>query len=219
MHFRVWWIEMRGPGLAPPPHPPPALRQLIIGADHLAMLAIGVALPDVERRPPVAVARQRPIHVVLEPFAETPGAGLRWMPIDLRVDFEHPRFHRRRPDEPGAAGVVDQRRVAAPAVGIAVRIRPGFEPAPLLLQSLDDQAIGFLVGDELALDLRPRRPLERAIRDDGVYECETVLLAGQIVIGAKRRSHVHEAGALVGTDEPAGYHNREIGRASCRERV
>src|SRR6266704_7007813 len=133
--------------------PPPALRQLRVGADHLTVLAFPLALPHVERRAPVAVARQRPIHVVLEPLPEPPTPDLRRVPADLRIHLEHPRLHRRRAHEPRAAGVVDERRVAAPAEGIAVRVGPGLHPPPLVLEALDDQPVRLLVADEPAVDL------------------------------------------------------------------
>src|SRR2546422_6623002 len=99
---------------------PPAPGQLLVGADYLAMLAVRIAFPYVERRAPVAVARQGPVDVVLEPFAEPPAAYLGRMPIDLGIDLQHPHLHRGGADEPRAAGVVDERRIAAPAVRIAV---------------------------------------------------------------------------------------------------
>src|SRR5204863_414395 len=66
-------IEPFGQGRADP------LRQLRVRADHLAVLALRLALPHVQRRAPVAVARQRPVDVVLEPLAEPPATTMaRW---------------------------------------------------------------------------------------------------------------------------------------------
>src|SRR5204863_221632 len=122
--------------------------------------------------------------VVLEPLAEAPRADLGRMPIDLGVDLEHPAFHGGRAHEPGAAGVVDQRRVATPAMGVAVRIWFGLEPTPLVLEALDDHPVRFLVGDELAFDLGPARAAEGAVERDRVHEGEPVLLAYLIVVCA-----------------------------------
>src|SRR3989442_8080609 len=119
------------------------------------MLAVRIAFPHVERRAPVAVAREGPVDVVLKPFAEAAGAHLGRMPIDLSIDLQHPCFHRSGADEPGAAGVVDQRRIAAPTMRIAVRVGSGLEPAAVVLQPVDDQMIRFFGRDELAFELRP----------------------------------------------------------------
>ncbi len=50
------------------------IGQLLDGADAVAMLAIG-ALPDGQRRAPVALTAQGPVDVVLKPVAEAPLAG------------------------------------------------------------------------------------------------------------------------------------------------
>ncbi len=73
-------------------------------------------------RTPVALAGERPVHVVLEPLAHSPGPGLGRMPVDGRVVLEEAVLHRGRADVPGVAGHVEERAVAAPAVRIAVLV-------------------------------------------------------------------------------------------------
>src|SRR2546427_7129102 len=119
----------------------------------------------------------------------------------------YPRLHRRRAHEPRAAGVVDERRVTAPAEGIAVRVGPGLDPPPLVLEALDDQAVRLLVGDQPAVDLFPARALERAVGRDGGHERKAVLLPHRVVVGAEGRGHVHEPRPLLGRDEPARDHD------------
>ena len=63
-----------------------------------------------------------------------------------------------------------------------MRVGPSLEPASLVLQPLDDEAVRLLVGDELALDLRPTRASERSVRGDRIDECQTVLLTRGVVI-------------------------------------
>ena len=90
-----------------------------------------VAHPDRQRRAPVAVARDRPVDVVLEPLAEPARPDLRRMPVDARVAREHRVLERRRAHEPRRARVVEQRRAAAPAVRIRVLVqRPAFQSTP-----------------------------------------------------------------------------------------
>src|SRR5690348_2241224 len=60
---------------------PPPLSQTLVAPDGFDVRRIAVAHPERERRPPVAVARERPVDVVLEPLAEAPRSGLRRMPV------------------------------------------------------------------------------------------------------------------------------------------
>ncbi len=87
-------IEVRRQGLTP------ALGQLGERADHVPVLAIPVTLPHVERRAPVAIARQRPVDVVLQPLAEAARPDLGRVPVHGRVHLEHPRLDGRGADEP-----------------------------------------------------------------------------------------------------------------------
>src|SRR3954470_22285794 len=121
----------------------PALGELGVTPDDLDMAGIILTRPDRERRAPVAVPRQGPVDVVFQPFTETPCAHLRRMPVNLSIEIKHTILHRRRAHEPGIARVIDQWTGATPAVRILVGIRFGGMPAPVLLQPLDNEVIGF----------------------------------------------------------------------------
>src|SRR2546428_13669296 len=98
------------------------------------------------------------------------------MPADLGVHFEQARFHGRGAYEPRAARVIDQRRVAAPAEGILGSVRQRLEPATLVLQRLDDQAVGFLFCHVVSLYLRSAPGLTGAGGGGSAVECATGLL-------------------------------------------
>ena len=192
---RLVRIEVLGQRLPPP------LRQLFERPDDFAVIGVAIALPHVEGRAPVAVARDRPVDVVGEPLAEAAGADLGRMPRHRRVGLEHALLERRGAHEPRQAGVIDQRRVTAPAERIAVGVGPGFEPPTLVFQPVDDDRIGGLVGDQFSFQLRPRRALEGAVRGHRVHEREPMLLRGGVVVRAEGRRHVDQPRPFLGRDE------------------
>ena len=106
--------------------------QLFAGTDRKLLAAVR-ALPDIERRAPVAVSRDRPVLNVLNPVAEASLAdGLRH-PVDFLIVPHEVVAHRSHLDEPGLARIVDERRAAAPAVRVVVLdLRGGKEQASLL---------------------------------------------------------------------------------------
>ena len=114
-----------------------------------ALLAVGRrALPDRQRRAPVALARERPVDVVLEPLAEAAVLDVLRMPVDLLVGGQQPVADLRGRDVPARLRVVEERRVAAPAVRVGVEEGLGAEQAAALLERLDDVGVGLL--DEAA---------------------------------------------------------------------
>src|SRR4029077_10626064 len=65
---------------------PGALAQLGDRAGAEAAVAVlALALPDRQRRAPVAVARERPVDVVLQPFAEAAALDVLGVPADRLV--------------------------------------------------------------------------------------------------------------------------------------
>ena len=98
---------------------------LRLAARRTSPIALGVAVlaaPDRQRRAPVALARDRPVDVVLEPLAEAPVLDVLRVPVDGLVGGQQPVAQRRRADVPGRLGVVEQRRAAAPAVRVGVQV-------------------------------------------------------------------------------------------------
>ena len=113
-----------------------ALLELLEGADdrHVALLAA----PDRQRRAPVALARERPVDVVLQPAPEAPVLDVLGMPRDLLVGGEQLVVQLRRREVPRRLGVVEQRRPAAPAVRVGVLVGLGAQQAAAAAQVLDE---------------------------------------------------------------------------------
>src|SRR4051812_44355237 len=102
------------------------LAQVVDRAGAVALVAVvGGALPDRQRRAPVALARERPVLVSLEPFAESPVLDVLGVPADLLVLGQHPVAHVGRSDVPARLRVVEERRAAAPAMGVGVLVGLG----------------------------------------------------------------------------------------------
>ena len=99
-----------------------ALPQLGERADAVDVLGVRLAAPDRQRRAPVALARQRPVDVVLQPLAEAPVLDVLGMPVDRLVGGEQAVAQPARGDVPRRLGVVEQRRPAAPAVRVGVLV-------------------------------------------------------------------------------------------------
>ena len=118
-----------------------ALAELGDRADAGALMAaLAAALPDRQRRPPVAVAGERPVDVVLEPFAEPAVLDVLGVPPDLLVVGEQAVALARGRDVPARLRVVEERRCRSassagrrarrPARGTAGRARRGRRSGP-----------------------------------------------------------------------------------------
>ena len=176
-----------------------ALAQLLARAGAEALLAVGLtALPDRQRRAPVAIARERPVHVVLKPLAEAPVPDVLGVPADPLVLGQHPVLDLGGGDVPARLRVVEERGVAAPAVRVGVQIGLGPEHLPGGLQRRDYVGVGLLdlaageVGDPL---------VERALKRDRVLQRDPVLLAEPEVVLAEGDGGVDEPRAVLGGDE------------------
>ncbi len=102
---------------------PGALAQLGDRAGAEAAVAVlAGALPDRQRRAPVAVAGERPVDVVLQPFAEAAVLDVLGVPADLLVVGEQLVAGLGGGDVPARLGVVEERRAAAPAVRVGVLV-------------------------------------------------------------------------------------------------
>ena len=183
---------------------PDLCLQLGHAADALGVAAAGrVALPDGQRRAPVAVAAQRPVHVVLQPVAEAPVFDVLRVPVDRLVDRNQAVAILAGADVPGLLGHVEQRRIAAPAEGVGVLIRTRLvEQAAARQFRLDRRVRGL---DEDAGPGRHLR-LERAVEAHGHQHGQAMLLAHLHVVGAEGRRDVDDATAVFGAHEVAGHH-------------
>jgi len=160
-----------------------------------------LADPERQRGAPVTLTGQAPIDVVLQPVAEAPALDVVGHPPDLLVVGQELLAERRRLDVPGSPGIVEQRRIAAPAERVGVLVNPLLEHQPALGQLTLDQRVGFLDADAAP---GPNRVDEAALWVHGHQGRQVVLLARGQVVGAERGRDVHDAGAVLGADEIAG---------------
>ena len=198
----------RAPRAAPWPRP----AQLGERPHRLHRAAVAAA-PQRQRGAPVAVARDRPVDVALQPLAEAPVPHPLGVPADLPVDLQHPVLHRGGADVPGGLGVVEERRAAAPAVGVGVAVHLGAE----------QQAAGVEVGDQVGVGLlhqavgeHPDGVGEAAVGPDRVGGVQPVVAGGGHVVLAEGRGDVDDPGAVPGRDERGVDH--PVGALDVRER-
>ena len=166
------------------------LAQLLTGADHVDVPLL--ADPDGQRRAPVTLARQTPVHHVFQEVAHAAFLDVVGHPVDGAVVFHQLVAHGGHADEPRGTRVIEQRRVAAPAEGIVMRKGQSGQEQPAPAQVLDD-----LFVDLLGALARPRRAFhELALRIHQLYEGKLVVTAHARVVLAERRGDVHDAGAV-----------------------
>ena len=111
--------------------PAGAAEEFLEGTDHLGLAAVA-ALPDRQRRAPVAATGQGPVDDVLEPVPETSLAHVFGVPVDFAVLLDQLVAGRRGANEPARGRVVEERLIAAPAEGVAVAVPLAVEEATLL---------------------------------------------------------------------------------------
>ena len=117
-------------------------KQLLTAADGFHMSA--GALPYVQRSSPVTVSGNTPVLYVFQPVAETSFTDGFRNPVYSIVICNQFIADCRHADEPGFSCVVDQGRVASPAVRIAVLKLRSRKQQVRILQSLQDKGICFL---------------------------------------------------------------------------
>ena len=92
--------------------------KLFPAADAVHMAAL--TLPYGKRSSPVTVSGDAPVLDILQPVAEPAFSDGFRDPVDHVVIADQILLHGGHLDEPGFTGIVDQRSIAAPAMGIAV---------------------------------------------------------------------------------------------------
>ena len=154
-----------------------------------------------QRHAPVALARQRPVWAAVDHPGQARASPRR---IELRIGHRLARNFAQRAaigarqvhaDKPLRRRPVDDRRVMAPAVGIAVQQLARVQQVPALLQHLDDFRIR--VPDMELAEQRQRRG-EFSIVADRIQDLVvglSVALARVEVVDAVRGRRMHEAGA------------------------
>ena len=108
-----------------------------------------LAGPDRQRRAPVALAGKSPVDHAVQEVAHAAFLDVVRNPVDAAVKADELVAHGGHADKPALPGVIDQRRIAAPAEGIAVlKGERRKERAPLLqvlqhlrVRILDEHAV------------------------------------------------------------------------------
>ena len=174
-----------------------------------------VAAPHRQRRAPVALARQRPVDVVLEPVTKAAVLDVLGRPVDGLVGGEQAVLDLARGDVPRRLGVIQQGRVAAPAVGIGVLERLGPEDATARAEVLDQVGIGIL---DVPAGVGADAVVVGAVEPDRVDHVEPVLLAEAEVVLAEGDRGMDQARAVGGGDEVGEQHGVAAGAVlGCRD--
>ena len=170
------------------------LQQLFAAADDVHMAAL--TGPDRQRRAPVALAGKAPVDDVIQEVAHAAFLDVVRHPVDGAVVAHQLVVHGGHLDEPALAGVVDERRIAAPAERIIVLKLRRFNQQAAFLQVGQHELVRIL--DEHA------RPLglvgQAALRIHQLHERQVVFAAHTRVVLAERRGDVNDAGAVAHGD-------------------
>src|SRR5660397_193316 len=176
--------------------PPAQLPQRLPGLH--GMLVAFVALPDGKRCAPVALAGEGPIYVVLQPIAKTTVFDVVRIPVHLLVGGDEIIFPGRGDYVPGCFGVVDQCRIARPAMRVAVCKFLLRQQQPSRLKISGDGTVRIL--DEKTLE-RGYGFCETHIFVHGHDERKPVRLAYSHVVRTEGGSDMDDTRALVRADE------------------
>ena len=166
------------------------------------------AAPHRQRRAPVALARERPVDVALQPVAEAAVLDVLGVPVDGLVGGQQAVLDLAGGDVPGRLGVVEQRRVATPAVGIGVLVVLGAQQPAAGAQVLDEIGVGVL---DPASGVGADALVVGAVQPDRVDHGQPLLLAEAEVILAEGDRGVDQPGAVGGGDEVGGQDGVALG--------
>ncbi len=160
-------------------------------------LVVVLTTPDGQRRAPVARSRQGPVDVVVQPVAVPAVLDRVRVPVRGLVLPQQRVLDLRRAHVPGRLCVVQQHRVAAPAVRVAVLVGEHPVHQAAVLKVLHEHRVGGL--EEQPTDERYVLA-EGPVRTDRVDQRQPVLPARQHVVLAERGRLVDQAGAVLGGD-------------------
>ena len=167
------------------------IQQLLLAADNVHMAFF--AQPDGQRGAPIALTAQAPVHHVLQEVAHTAFLDVVGHPVDGAVVGHQVVPHGGHLDEPGGTGIIEQRRIAAPAEGIIMGEGHGGE----------QQAAGFQIGQNHRIGVLhkgagPGGALHKfALGVHQVDKGHVVGLAHAVVVLAVGRGDMHDAGAVL----------------------
>ena len=184
---------------------PPRSRSSATEPAQKRSLAVGgLALPDGQRRAPVALARERPVDVALQPLAEASVLDVVGPPADLS---RSPPASGRGRRWCGCTSSTSRSRGAgcrsASSAGRRARRPPPAATGRIRRSASMMSGIGVL--DEAAREVGDP-VVEGAVRAHRVLERDPVLLAEPEVVLAEGDRGVDDPGAVRGRDEVADQH-------------
>ena len=171
--------------------------QLFNGAHRVLMATCFIlTFPDVKRCAPITVAADAPILDMLNPVAKAPLADRLWNPVDRIIVGDEFILDCRHADKPRFARIVEQRRIASPAMRITMCELGRLKELSLFLKILQNHRVGFF--DKDAREIRIFRHLAAAV--DKAGESNVVLLADAVIVFAKGRRHMDDARTIFRRD-------------------
>ena len=169
-------------------------NQLLAATDDVDMTAF--AGPDRQRRAPVTLAGQTPVDDVLQEVAHAAFLDVVRHPVDGAVVAHQLIAHGSHLDEPALAGIVDQRRIAAPAERIVMLKLRRLDQQSALLQILQNELVRVL--DEHAGPLGLLG--QAALRIHQLNERQVILTTHAGVVLTECRRNVNDTGAVAHGD-------------------
>ena len=163
--------------------------QFRLGAYDFDFAAIGTH-PNGQRRSPVAVAGKPPIDDVFEEIAHAAFLDCIGHPVHGTVCGDQAVLDGRHFDKPAGTGVINERRIAAPAEGIAVYDFLRFEKETPSFKILYDQRIGGLRGHSRE-KIAARREFSLLVNE--LYDGKIILPPYAIVVLAESGRGVDDA--------------------------
>ena len=174
--------------------------QFFDAADRMAVTAL--AFPNIQRRAPITVAADTPILHVFQPVSKATLADTLRHPVDGIIVADEILLYLRHFDEPGIAGIVDERCAAAPAVRIAM----------LKYRRAEQQAARFQIPEHFlvrffAEHTRPRGFFGHlALCVHKLHQRQAVFTSHIRIVLTESRRDMHDARAVRQRDVTVTYH-------------
>ena len=169
-----------------------------------------IGTPHRDGGTPESVAADRPVAGALQPAAELAVAHVERDPVDVLVGLDQAVLEVGDLHVPARHGLVDDRRVGAPAMRVVVVDRVVADELVLVAEALGDDRVGLEhVGADHVGDLRG----VAAGVVDGRHQHDAVGLAHPLVVLAVAGRGVHDPGAVLVGDEVVGEDAERVGVA------
>ena len=191
-------VQLHGQGI----FPAGLFFELCPGPDRLLVAAV-LTFPDIQRGAPVAVSGNTPVLDILQPLAEAAFPDALGNPVHGIVVRNEFVLHGRHLDEPGGAGIVDERGIATPAVGVLMLKLGGGKEKLLcgkILQNFgiraDSPLLHFLLRRLAAHSGERRLGLHPALVINHLHQREVIVPSDPGIVFTEGRSDMDNAGTV-----------------------